>query len=275
MAHFRISDDIEDHPQFMDLSDRAFRVWVYAEAWCQRHLTDGLIPARMAVELRRSSTKIVSEIVASGLFVVECESYRLVGFLKHNDSRDLVSKRRAQKKERIDRWRKRQAAPATAQETQPEPGYETGYSPPNSNPAPHFTSPHLSGSNEPRETPRPVPIHQRSRPNRMNPGGVVPLIDTQFGEFVSRVTPEYSDRSAGYAAVLAWMNREDDAALSRGRSIPGDPFKWWQARFDAWKRDDAPPRPTVCRHRHEPPCANDAVCTRRYLDEQRGAPVAS
>jgi uncharacterized protein YdaU (DUF1376 family) len=116
-------------------------------------------------------------------------------------------------------------------------------------------------------------LYQSSRPNRMNPGGVVPLIDTQFGEFVSRVSPEYPDRSAAYAAVLAWVGREDDAAVSAGRRINTDPFKWWRERFDTWTRDDRPPVPTVCRRRHSPACLNDADCTRRYLDEQQGAPA--
>jgi uncharacterized protein YdaU (DUF1376 family) len=121
-------------------------------------------------------------------------------------------------------------------------------------------------------TPR---LHQGSRPNRMNPGGVVPLIDTQFGEFVSRVSPKYPDRSAAYAAVLAWMGAEDDAATAAGRPIGGDPFKWWRERFDVWSRDDRPAAPKFCRRRHSPPCANDADCTRRYMDEQQGAPAVA
>jgi uncharacterized protein YdaU (DUF1376 family) len=126
---------------------------------------------------------------------------------------------------------------------------------------------------EEETVPPPRRLHQSTRPNRMNPAGVVPLLDTQFGEFVSRVSPEYPDRPKAYAAVLAWMNAEDDAATARGRAIGGDPFRWWQARFDAWKRDDAPARPAVCRHRHTPPCPNDAACTTRYMDEQRGVPA--
>jgi hypothetical protein len=111
VSHLRISDDIEDHPQFVPLSHRAFRVWVYAEAWSQRHLTDGRVPALIMRSLRHASPTIIRELVAIGLAIPQGDDYLLAGWLKHNDSRAVVEKRRAQKAKRIAAWRARQHPP--------------------------------------------------------------------------------------------------------------------------------------------------------------------
>ena len=79
----------------------------------------------------------------------------------------------------------------------------------------------------------------RRNARRMNEGGVVPLIDTQFGEFVSRVSPKYPDRDAAYDAITAWMRRVDEEVRAAGKSIAADPFKWWDARFKADWPDDS------------------------------------
>jgi len=107
VSYFRISDQIDDHPQFFGLSDRAFRVWIYAGVWCQRHLTDGKIPKAIAKGLHRSSTETIAELVAAELLVASQTEYTLTGYLKHNDSRETVQQRRAHTRERIDRWRSR------------------------------------------------------------------------------------------------------------------------------------------------------------------------
>jgi hypothetical protein len=103
VAYTRISDDIDDHPQFIALSDRAFRVWVHAECWCSRHLTDGLIPVRVFRKLHRFSTKSERELIKNEL--ISCTQtdhgmqYTMAGYLKHNDSRATVERRRRRKKE--------------------------------------------------------------------------------------------------------------------------------------------------------------------------------
>jgi hypothetical protein len=40
----RLSDNYIDHPKFLALSDRAFRLWHEGMAFCRKHQTDGLIP---------------------------------------------------------------------------------------------------------------------------------------------------------------------------------------------------------------------------------------
>jgi hypothetical protein len=85
-----------------------------------------------------------------------------------------------------------------------------------------------------------APLIGRQNPRRMNPGGVVPLLDTQFGEFVSRASPKYPDRDATYDAIIAWMGRVDEEVRSAGKTISADPFKWWDARFKAdWPDESA------------------------------------
>jgi hypothetical protein len=272
MAYLRISDDAMDHPKLCGLSDGAHRFWFNANCWVQKHLTNGRIPVGIVSDIPRFKPARVRELIAAGLWHKDGVSYVVHDFLVHNDSREIVEERRKKKAQRMETWRERRRsmltvdAPVAIPQDAPQdaPRARTEPSP--------STSPHLSKEEETLLPSR--RLHQSARPNRMNPAGVVPLLDTQFGEFVSRVSPEYPDRSNAYAAVLAWMDAEDDAATARGKSIGGDPFKWWQARFDAWKRDDAPAAPTTCRRRHSPPCPNDAACTKRYMDEQQGIPAA-
>jgi hypothetical protein len=57
-----------------------------------------------------------------------------------------------------------------------------------------------------------------------------------------------------------------------------DACRWIKAHRwedEAQRPTLVPPPPTVCRRRHSPPCANDADCTRRYMDEQQGAPAVA
>jgi hypothetical protein len=107
MAYLRIGDDIEDHPAFVGLSHRAFRVWIYAGAWCQRHLTDGLIPLAILRDIRFASKAILAELEIAGRLQSQDGQYLLVGHTKHNDSREVVQRRRHQKADRVSRWREK------------------------------------------------------------------------------------------------------------------------------------------------------------------------
>jgi hypothetical protein len=270
MAYLRISDDAMDHPKLLQLKDGAFRFWFSANCWCQKHLTDGRILKTSAPHIPHHKANRIRELIAAGLWREDRDAYVVHDFLVHNDSKEHVEERRRRKTERMASWRERRRG-ALVDRPQATPQAVPVDTPrARSEPSPS-TSPHLNREEGAHPTRR---LHQSNRPSRMNPAGVVPMLESQFGEFVSRVSPEYPDRGAAYAAVLAWMNSEDDAATARRKSITGSPFVWWQARFDAWKRDDAA-KPTVCRRRHSPPCDNDADCTRRYMDEQRGAPAVA
>lgn len=44
MAWIRLSDDYNDHPKFLKISDGAFRLWHQAMGFCRKFKTDGLIP---------------------------------------------------------------------------------------------------------------------------------------------------------------------------------------------------------------------------------------
>lgn len=44
MPWVRIDENAMDHPKFLALSDGAWRLWCEAQGYCQKHLTDGVIP---------------------------------------------------------------------------------------------------------------------------------------------------------------------------------------------------------------------------------------
>ncbi len=51
MAWVRISDDFYDHPKFDAAGALGIALWVAGLAWCNRNLTDGQIPRRVALRL--------------------------------------------------------------------------------------------------------------------------------------------------------------------------------------------------------------------------------
>lgn len=112
MSHFRVSDHIIDHPQFINLPPRATVLWLFATAWCQRHLTDGKIPKYAMRSLPKYTSKTVQILLEIGLIFDRKTDYELAGFLKHNDSRDTTEKRRKHWADRKRRYRDQRNVPA-------------------------------------------------------------------------------------------------------------------------------------------------------------------
>lgn len=293
MAWLRIDDRVRTHPKIAQAGPAAAWLWFCGVCYCREHLTDGFIPKAILPGLALNLTqpeKHAKSLVAVNLWHVADGGYQVHDFLDWNPSRAEVNAQRDDEKKRK---RKERGQDELSGERPAGQIQDSGVSPSGVRelsshgracaPARALSSlgsgSENSGSENIEPTRSNTRVFERQKLNRMNHAGVVPLIDTQFGEFVSRVSPEFPDRPAAYAAVLAWMNREDDAAVARGKAIPGDPFKWWQGRFDAWKRDDGATSARVfrCTHQHPPPndCRDDAACTTRYLNAQRGDTVAS
>lgn len=108
MSYFRVSDQILDHPQFIDLPPRALVLWLFATAWCQRHLTDGRISKSACRALPRYTAATIQKLLEFGLISDRKTHYELTGFLKHNDSRETTEQRRKHWAERQQRMRRRE-----------------------------------------------------------------------------------------------------------------------------------------------------------------------
>jgi hypothetical protein len=112
MPWVRIDENIIDHPKFLALTPIAFWLWVEGLTYCQKHLTDGNIPGSVLKKMRHYSPSAVrcltSSLVPDKGPLWHAESYgniRVHDYLDHNDSRELVLKKRADAKGRMQRNR--------------------------------------------------------------------------------------------------------------------------------------------------------------------------
>lgn len=108
MPWVRIDENATDHPKFIAISANAFRLWVEGMTYCQKHLTDGLIPRSALKGMRYYSPAAAKLLTASlvpgkgPLWHVEPNGdMRVHDYLEVNDSRETVLKKRADAKDRM------------------------------------------------------------------------------------------------------------------------------------------------------------------------------
>jgi hypothetical protein len=98
MSWVRIHDGALTHPKIVVLSDKAFRLWVWGLSYSQQHLTDGQIPAiAIPPRLRRA----VDDLTRGSLWIRTDSGFTVHDYLHWNDSRELVSQKRTEAKERM------------------------------------------------------------------------------------------------------------------------------------------------------------------------------
>jgi hypothetical protein len=85
----KVDDLFPDHPKFMPLTDRAFRLVVETWCWSSRHLKDGAMPA--AVWARQGTKKAREEVIAAGLIDVDDQgNVTIHDYLDHQRSAEEV-----------------------------------------------------------------------------------------------------------------------------------------------------------------------------------------
>lgn len=92
--------DYADSHKIAPLSDAAFRAHVSMILWSRRYLTDGKIPAAMALVLAGRKAKVLAELTSNdpespSLVRDEAGDYWLHDFLDHQSSREHVEARQA------------------------------------------------------------------------------------------------------------------------------------------------------------------------------------
>lgn len=132
MPWVRFCDNASDHPKLIALGDAAFRLWFDGNSYCQRHLTDGIIPAAALKGFRSYSPKrmasLLSELVPGKgpLWHRNSDgSIQVHDYLDWNDARAKVTAERKKSKDRYDRWRGRSNAVATPLQTESTPLHTT------------------------------------------------------------------------------------------------------------------------------------------------------
>src|SRR5881628_3727375 len=107
MAWVRIHDGALSHPKLVGLVDwrNPFCLWVWGLSYCQMHLTDGLIPT--AALPHPVAAKTAAKLVASGTWDRHDLGFTVHDYLDWNDSKELVTKKRTEAKERMTNARQR------------------------------------------------------------------------------------------------------------------------------------------------------------------------
>ena len=114
MPWVRFCDNASDHPKLVALSDGAFRLWFEGNSYCQKHLTDGNIPAPALRGFRSYSPGRLRALLAvlvpgKGPLWHQAQdgSVTVHDYLDWNESRAKVLAERKKAKDRYDRWRNR------------------------------------------------------------------------------------------------------------------------------------------------------------------------
>lgn len=94
MSWLTLDDNMPDHPKIRGLTDRAFRLHVYALCYCSRHLTDGVIPASACRGVVDNSSRYCRELVAKKLWQSRGEVFEIHDYLDWNKSRAEVENQR-------------------------------------------------------------------------------------------------------------------------------------------------------------------------------------
>lgn len=98
MAWVRIHDGAMTHPKVLRLNDRAFRLWVWGLTYAQQHLTDGWLPA---LAIPGALIKGIKDVIAVNLWAAVDTGYQIHDYLDWNDSRETVTKKRTEAKDRM------------------------------------------------------------------------------------------------------------------------------------------------------------------------------
>ena len=106
MTWLRLDDTMDEDEGVIELSDRAFRLYVRALLYCARKDTDGIVRPSKADELDARG-RGWQEIIDNDLCEVVEGGYYFDRFLEYNPSRDEVKARREADRKRKADWRSR------------------------------------------------------------------------------------------------------------------------------------------------------------------------
>jgi hypothetical protein len=107
MPFIRLSDNYIDHPKFIVLSDRAFRLWHEGMAYCRKHQTDGEIVSSALRGFRYAKPDAVRELSAgtAPLWETVDVGFKVHDYLDWNPCREDEQRRQQESRERTKKWR--------------------------------------------------------------------------------------------------------------------------------------------------------------------------
>lgn len=101
MAWVKLDDHFDEHPKLAGVSNDAMLLWCCALAYCNRNLTDGFVPAAVALRLRGGSPETIQELVAASAWDTSEQGFSVHDYLDFQPTRSSVFAAREAAKERM------------------------------------------------------------------------------------------------------------------------------------------------------------------------------
>ena len=110
MTWAKLSDNFHSHPKVLAMGFRAAGLYAMGLSYAAAHLTDGFLPGewvRIVLRNERRSGVLVARLVSVNAWAKDTlrDGYWIVDFLDYNISRQEMSQKRAEARERVTRYR--------------------------------------------------------------------------------------------------------------------------------------------------------------------------
>lgn len=105
MGWVRLEDSFYDHPKIARVSPSAVALWIMSIAWCNQHLTDGVIPVLAVNHLARypRRSQVIDQLLNARLWCLspDGESFIVHDYLEYQFSREQVYAQREMTRKRV------------------------------------------------------------------------------------------------------------------------------------------------------------------------------
>jgi hypothetical protein len=240
MAWVKIDDNAPHHKKMLKAGPAACWLWVCGLAYCQKHHTDGFIPAEALPWLGvQGPHKLAGLLGIAGLWHAAENGWLVHDYLTWNDSAEDRRAKSEDKTDRQQKWRdkkaKERASDASTRrdvdastprhrDTAPPPT-------PQPTPQPQPTPPPTNGARVAAGAPGLVTSsadYDRLRKTHRHVGTRVRVPNVLHAELMTKLGGENPD-----AALSAWYAELDAEAEASREPIP-DLFTWLRPKFVAW-----------------------------------------
>jgi len=117
MSWVRLDDNFADHPKVMGLSDSAFRLYIESLCYANRYLTDGIISVNAFRKISGSDDDAI-QLIHNKLwcFHAEQNEYEILSYTEYQPTKNKVSEKRDQARERVRQFREKKRVSTTFQQ---------------------------------------------------------------------------------------------------------------------------------------------------------------
>lgn len=155
MAWVRLDDAFPEHPKVLAVGEEAAWLYVCVLCYCNRHLTDGFLPAAAVPRLtgQKSPSRLTAKLVDAGLLDIVRDGFFVHDYLEYQMSKASIENERAGARERMAKVRER--SKSVHPNTGPNVRANIAGSAPYPNPNPSQDNPSSSSSSNGSGTARP------------------------------------------------------------------------------------------------------------------------